>query len=219
MRGVEKETWTNVKSQPYLLVVLDAHADGVDQNGDHDASVKVLALHDAPQFHPDLVPQLLASLLRTTTGVCTFMALFVLPFSTGLYTIPVWFLHSSLFGFVTRCIANWSHPIRERQRCRALRAAICGGGSSEGHRLSGRSMAWFVVMGTWRALQDARWRTLMGDHINQIDKYYFLTVTYHVLTPLFCHVLHVHWPSSPFLPCLLFLFQHHESHEVSPGGC
>ena len=44
----------------YLLVVFDAHADGVDEDGDHDASVEVLALHDAPELHPDLVPQPLA---------------------------------------------------------------------------------------------------------------------------------------------------------------
>lgn len=38
--------------EPYLLVVFDAHADGIYQNGDHDASVEVLAFYNAPQLLP-----------------------------------------------------------------------------------------------------------------------------------------------------------------------
>lgn len=37
----------------HLLVVLDAHAEGVDQDGDHDAPVEVLALHDPLQLLPE----------------------------------------------------------------------------------------------------------------------------------------------------------------------
>lgn len=45
---------------PHLVVVLDAHADGVDEDGDHDAPAEVLALHDAPQLPPHVLPHLLA---------------------------------------------------------------------------------------------------------------------------------------------------------------
>lgn len=41
------------RSQPdphsYLLVVLDAHAEGIDQDGDHDSPAKVLAVHNLPE--------------------------------------------------------------------------------------------------------------------------------------------------------------------------
>lgn len=43
-----------------LLMMLYAHADGVDEDGHHDSSVEVFALHDAPQFDPHLHPQLSA---------------------------------------------------------------------------------------------------------------------------------------------------------------
>lgn len=42
----------------YLVMMLDAHADGVDEDGDHDAPAEVLALHDAPQFPPHILPDL-----------------------------------------------------------------------------------------------------------------------------------------------------------------
>lgn len=115
-------------------MVLDAHADGVDQYGDHDASVEVLALHNSPQLHPRVVPQLLASLLRTTSPMflCTLLAFLALLVATRMYPLPVRFLHRSLLCLIL-CGANWSHPISERQGCGTLRAAVgrvCG---SEGH--------------------------------------------------------------------------------------
>lgn len=36
--------------------MLDAHADGVDEDGDHDAPAEVFALHDAPEFPPHARP-------------------------------------------------------------------------------------------------------------------------------------------------------------------
>lgn len=42
----------------YLLVVFYAHADCVDEDGDHDASAEVFTLHDRPQFDSHLHPQL-----------------------------------------------------------------------------------------------------------------------------------------------------------------
>lgn len=36
--------------------MFDSHADRVDQNRNHDASAEILALHDAPQFPPHVVP-------------------------------------------------------------------------------------------------------------------------------------------------------------------
>lgn len=115
-------------------MVLDAHADGVDQYGDHDASVEVLALHNSPQLHPRVVPQLLASLLRTTSPMflCTLLAFLALLVATRMHPLPVRFLHRSLLCLIL-CGANWSHPISERQGCGTLRAAVgrvCG---SEGH--------------------------------------------------------------------------------------
>lgn len=37
-------------------MVLNAHADSVDKNGDHDAPAEVFALHDAPEFSPHAGP-------------------------------------------------------------------------------------------------------------------------------------------------------------------
>lgn len=36
--------------------MLDAHADGVDENGDHNAPAEVLALHDTPKSPPHTIP-------------------------------------------------------------------------------------------------------------------------------------------------------------------
>lgn len=40
----------------YLVMMLDAHADGVDKNSDHNTPAEVLALHDAPKFFSHLSP-------------------------------------------------------------------------------------------------------------------------------------------------------------------
>ncbi len=122
----------------YLLVVLDPHADGVDQDGDHDASVEVLALHNSPQLPPRFVPQLLASLLRTTAPMspCTLLAFLALLLTTRAYPLPVRLLHSSVLCFIVYCAANWSHPISERQGCGTLRAAVGGRSGAEGHGFS-----------------------------------------------------------------------------------
>lgn len=42
--------------------MFDAHTDGVDENSNHNAPTEVLALHDAPQLHPGVVPQAAAAL-------------------------------------------------------------------------------------------------------------------------------------------------------------
>lgn len=143
-------------SCPYLLMVLNAHADGVDQNGDHDASVEVFALHDSPQLHACVVPQFLASLLRITSHMfaCTFLALLALLFVTRTNPIPVRFFQSSLLCFIL-CIAKRSHPISWRQSRGALRATVCGRGGSEGH---GWGMVWLIMMGTrrtWKGVHEA----------------------------------------------------------------
>lgn len=49
-----------MQQPPHLVVVLDAHADGVDEDCNHDAPAEVLALHDAPQLPPHVLPHLLA---------------------------------------------------------------------------------------------------------------------------------------------------------------
>lgn len=41
---------------PHLLVVFYAHAERVNEDGDHDASVKVFTLHDPPQLLPEAQP-------------------------------------------------------------------------------------------------------------------------------------------------------------------
>lgn len=41
---------------PHLLVIFYAHAERVDEDGDHDASVKVFTLHDPPQLLPEAQP-------------------------------------------------------------------------------------------------------------------------------------------------------------------
>lgn len=43
--------------QPYLLVVLDAHAEGVDQDGDHDPPAEVLAVHNLAKGVTDQPPE------------------------------------------------------------------------------------------------------------------------------------------------------------------
>lgn len=37
-------------------MMFDSHADGVDQDCDHNASAEILALHDAPEFPPHIIP-------------------------------------------------------------------------------------------------------------------------------------------------------------------
>lgn len=44
-------------SHAHLFVVLDAHAQRVDEDGDHDPSVEVLALHDPLQLAAERLPQ------------------------------------------------------------------------------------------------------------------------------------------------------------------
>lgn len=41
---------------PHLLVVLDAHAESIDQDGDHDAPVEVFTLHNPFQLLPEAYP-------------------------------------------------------------------------------------------------------------------------------------------------------------------
>ena len=43
---------------PYLLVVLDAHAESIDKDGDHNPSVEVFTLHDPFQLFPEVSPGL-----------------------------------------------------------------------------------------------------------------------------------------------------------------
>lgn len=107
-------------SRPYLLVVLDAQADGVYQDGDHDASVEVFAFHDAPQLHPHFVPQPLASLPGTTSSVgpCAVLACPASLFTPGRPPLLVRFLHSSFL-----CLVFRRNPIGERG---ALGAAVSG---------------------------------------------------------------------------------------------
>lgn len=40
----------------YLVMMLDAHTDGIDENSDHNAPAEVLALYNAPQFPPHIIP-------------------------------------------------------------------------------------------------------------------------------------------------------------------
>lgn len=118
----------------YLLVVLDAHTDGVDQDGDHDASVEVLALHDSPQLHPRVVPQLPATDLGTTSPMspCPILAFLSILLISRMNPLPVRFLHSSLLCLIIRT-ANRSHSIVERQGSGTLRATVGGRGRGEGH--------------------------------------------------------------------------------------
>lgn len=44
---------SNFPPAAHLLMVLNAHAERVDQDGDHDAPVEVLALHDPLQLLPE----------------------------------------------------------------------------------------------------------------------------------------------------------------------
>lgn len=134
----------------YLFVVLDPHADGVDQDGDHDASVEVLALHDSPQLPPRLAPQVLASLLRTTAPMspCTHLAFLALLLTTRMYPLPVRLLHSSLLCLIVYCTANWSRSISEGQGCGTLTAAVGGRGGAEGHGFSRCGMVRFIMVGT-----------------------------------------------------------------------
>lgn len=53
---VLRNQWTS-----YLVMMLDAHADGVNEDGDHDPPAEVLALHDAPKFFPRAAPEISAA--------------------------------------------------------------------------------------------------------------------------------------------------------------
>lgn len=103
----------------YLLVVLDAHADGVDENSNHDASVEILALHDGPQLHPGVVPQLPTALLRTTSpmSLC-----FILVFLVLLFHL----LHRALLVLCAGATTHRPRSVSEGQGFSALRAGVRG---------------------------------------------------------------------------------------------
>lgn len=52
----------------YLVMVLDAHTDGVNKDSDHNAPAEVLALHNAPKFPPHIIPNVL-----TKPKACPFL--------------------------------------------------------------------------------------------------------------------------------------------------
>lgn len=110
---------------PYLLVVLYAHADGVDENGDHDASVEVFALHDLPQLGPRVVPNARAWLPAAAPVLA-------LLFATRTAPLPICLLHSSIFCLVLLG-ANRPHSVGERQGRGALGTAVADRGGGEGH--------------------------------------------------------------------------------------
>lgn len=118
----------------YLLMVLYAHADGVDQNRDHDASVEVFALHNLPQLHPGAVPNVLACSPGAAGPVLlgTFLSLLTLLFATGTNPIPIGLLHSSIVCFILFG-ANRTDSVGERKGCGTLGAAVADRGGGEGH--------------------------------------------------------------------------------------
>lgn len=117
----------------YLLVVLYAHADGVDENRDHDASVEVFALHDLPQLHPRVVPNVRAWLPAAAPLLPpALLTLLALVFATRTAPLLICLLHSSVFCFVLLG-ANRTHPVGERQGRGTLGAAVAARGGGEGH--------------------------------------------------------------------------------------
>lgn len=124
-------------------MVLDAHADGVDEDGDHDASVEVLALHDAPQLQPHLMPQLLAALRGTAFPAASLPAFLALLLPARLAVLPVRLLHGSLLCFVVGPTPGWPRPVGQRQRHGAVRTAVGGRGDGEVRR----SVVGFIMVG------------------------------------------------------------------------
>lgn len=53
-------------SMSYLLVVLNAHADGVHEDRDHDPTVEVLAVHNPSKLDPHFPPHVTAELQPST---------------------------------------------------------------------------------------------------------------------------------------------------------
>lgn len=108
--GIQNKT-SGVVCNLYLLMVFDAHADGVDQYGDHDASVEILALHNSPQLHLCVVPDLHALLLRTTPPMffCNILVFFA-PLLAARMCLPINLVHRSLLCFIL-CSTNGSHLI------------------------------------------------------------------------------------------------------------
>lgn len=49
--------WSQPGLHPYLLVVLDAHAECIDQDSDHDSPAKVFAIYDLPECVTDESPE------------------------------------------------------------------------------------------------------------------------------------------------------------------
>lgn len=95
-------------------MVLYAHADGIDENCDHDASVEVFALHDLPQLQPGAVANVLACYPRAAAPV-VLVALPSLPallFVTGTNPLPIGLLHGSIVCFILFC-ANRTDSIGE----------------------------------------------------------------------------------------------------------
>lgn len=119
-------------------MVLNPHADGVDKDGHHDASVKVLALYDAPQLLPRVLPKFFASFLWTTSYMVlgTFRVFFVLVFgSLFLFILIVGFVHGFLLCFIASD-TDGSHSVSTFQCCSTLRTTVSLRGSGQGYRLS-----------------------------------------------------------------------------------
>lgn len=119
-------------------MMLNPHADGVDKDGHHDASVKVFALYDAPQLLPRVLPKFFALFLWTAsyTVLGTFQGFFVLVFSSlFLFILTVGFVHGFLLCFIASDTDS-SHSVFKFQCCSTLRTTVYLRGSGQGYRLS-----------------------------------------------------------------------------------
>lgn len=73
----------------YLVVVLDAHADGIDKDGDHNPSVEILALHDTPKLHSHFIPNVFTFHETRAFALLDFLCVFLIPPLIQVVLIPV----------------------------------------------------------------------------------------------------------------------------------
>jgi len=73
-------------------MVLDAHADCIDEDGDHNPSVEVLAFDDTPKLHSHFIPDVFTF---PETGAFTLQCVFIPPL-IQVVVIPVGLIERTL---------------------------------------------------------------------------------------------------------------------------
>lgn len=112
-------------------MVLDAHADCIDEDGDHNPSVEVLAFNDTPKLHSYFIPDVFtfpetgAFILQRVLGI-------LVPPLFQVAVIPVGLLQRTLLFLPIGRMPRRPLPLLERQSCGTLWTLLWVWGDGEG---------------------------------------------------------------------------------------